>query len=77
MYKPTPKPELQCEREPERTSPVLKMQNLIYNSYIFRAAIPFFHTSRAPLFTEINIIDFFKRFKDIATDYELSDNRKI
>ena len=35
------------------------------------------HTPGAPLFTEINITDFLKRFEDMTTDCGLSDNRKI
>ena len=68
---------LQSETKPERTSPVLKIQDSIHNPYIFKTAIPLPYTPGAPSFTGINITDFFKRFKDIATDYGLSDNRKV
>ncbi len=44
---------------------------------MFRAAIPLPHTPETPSFTETNITDFFKRFEDMATDYGLSDNRKM
>ncbi len=37
----------------------------------------FFYIFRAPLFTKINITDFFKRFEDMAIDYEFSDNCKV
>ena len=77
MYKPTPKLELQCETEPERTLSILIIQNLIHNPYIFRVVIPFPHIPEASLFTRINITDFLKRFKNIATNYGLSDNHKI
>ncbi len=49
----------------------------MYNFYIFRAAIPLPYISRAPSFTEINITDFLKRFKDMVIDCGLSDNRKM
>ncbi len=49
----------------------------MYNLYIFKTVISFPYISRAPLFTEINITDFLKRFKDMATNYGLSDDRKI
>ena len=39
--------------------------------------MPFSYTPEAPSFTETNITDFLKRFKDMAIDYRLSDNRKI
>jgi len=77
VYKPIFKPELQCETEPERTLLVPTIQDLIYNPYIFRAAISLPHTSKAPLFIRTNITDFLKRFKNMATNYEFSDNRKI
>ncbi len=35
------------------------------------------HTSGASLFIRTNITDFFKRFKDIATNYGLFDNYKV
>ncbi len=44
---------------------------------MFRAAIPFPHTSEAPLFTGTNVTDFLKRFEDMATDCWLSDDRKM
>src|SRR6266536_3311930 len=53
------------------------MQDLMYNFYMFRAAISFFYIPGVFLFTETNITDFFKRFKNIATNCELSDDRKI
>src|SRR6266498_639630 len=77
VYKPTPKPELQSETKPEKTSPILKIQDSIYNPYIFRTAIPLPHTPGAPSFTGTNITDFLIRFKNIATDYGLSDDRKM
>ncbi len=77
VYKPTPKSKLQCKTKPERTSPILIIQNLIYNPYVFRAAIPLPHISKAPSFIGTNITDFLKQFKDITTDCGLSDNRKI
>ncbi len=49
----------------------------MYNSYVFRAAMPLPHTPRAFLFTGTNVTDFFKRFEDMATDYGLSDDRKV
>ncbi len=39
--------------------------------------MPLPYTFKASLFTETNITDFLKRFKDIITNYGLSDNRKI
>ncbi len=39
--------------------------------------MPLPHTPKASLFTETNITDFLKRFEDMATNYGLSDNRKI
>ena len=77
MYKLTPEPELQYETEPKRTSPVLIMQDSMYNPYIFRTAIPLPHIFGAPSFTRTNITDFLKRFKNMATDYGLSDDYKI
>jgi len=53
------------------------MQNLMYNPYIFRAVMPLFYTSGAPLFIGINITDFLKRFKDMATDCGFFDDRKV
>ncbi len=44
---------------------------------MFRAAIPLSHTPKASLFIKINITDFLERFKDMATNYELSDDRKV
>ena len=49
----------------------------MYNLYVFRVVMSFFYTSGVSLFIEINITDFFERFKDIATDYGLSDDRKV
>src|SRR6266511_5780389 len=39
--------------------------------------MPFSYTPGASLFTRTNVTDFFKRFEDMATDYELSDDRKV
>ena len=39
--------------------------------------MPLPYTSETPLFTGTNITDFLKRFEDMATDYRLSDNRKV
>ncbi len=39
--------------------------------------MPFSYISGAPLFIRTNITDFFERFEDMITDYELSDNCKI
>ena len=47
------------------------------NPYVFKAVIPLPYIFGAPSFTRTNITDFFKRFKNMATDYELSDNRKV
>jgi len=77
VYKPTPEPELQSETELERTLLVLKMQDSMYNPYIFRAAIPLSYTPGTPSFIRTNITDFFKRFEDMATDCGLSDDRKV
>ncbi len=44
---------------------------------MFRAAMSFSYTSGAFLFIRINITDFLKRFKDIAIDCGLFDDRKI
>jgi len=77
VYKPTPKPELQNKTKPEKTLPVLKMQDLIHNPYVFRVAMPLPHTPRVSSFTGINVTDFLKRFENIATDCRLSDNRKV
>ena len=49
----------------------------MYNLYIFRVVMPLPYTPGAPLFTGTNITDFLKRFKDITTNYGLSDDRKI
>ncbi len=77
MYKPTSEPELQYKTEPKRTSSILIIQDSIHNPYIFKTAIPLPHTLEASSFTKTNITDFLKRFKDIATNYRLSDNRKM
>ncbi len=77
VYEPTPKPELQYKTKPERTSSVLIIQDLIHNPYIFKAVISFSHTPKASSFTKTNITDFLKRFKDMATDCGLSDDRKM
>ena len=53
------------------------MQNLIYNPYIFEIVIPLPYTPGALLFIKTNITEFFKRFENMATDYGLSDDRKI
>ncbi len=39
--------------------------------------MPFSYIPKTLSFIRINITDFLKRFKDIATNYGLSDNRKI
>ncbi len=39
--------------------------------------MPFPYIPGASLFTGINITDFFERFKDMAIDCGLSDNRKV
>jgi len=39
--------------------------------------MPFSYIPGAFLFTGINITDFFKRFKDMATNYGLFDDRKV
>ncbi len=39
--------------------------------------MPFPYILKIPLFTGINVTDFFKRFEDMATDYRLSDDRKV
>ena len=44
---------------------------------MFKIVIPLSHTSGAPLFTETNVTDFLKQFKDMATDCGLSNNRKM
>ncbi len=49
----------------------------MYNLYIFRVIISFSYIFRVFLFIGINVTDFFKRFKDMATDCGFSDNRKI
>src|SRR6266536_1877629 len=49
----------------------------MHNLYVFRAAMPLPYIFRVFLFTEINVTDFLKRFKDMATDYGLSDDRKM
>ncbi len=49
----------------------------MYNLYVFKIVIPFSYISGAPLFTGINITDFFERFEDMAIDYGLSDDRKV
>jgi len=49
----------------------------MHNSYVFRVVMPLPHTPEAPLFIGINITDFLKRFKDMATDCGLSDDRKV
>ncbi len=77
VYKPIPKPKLQYKTELERTSLVLIIQDLIYNFYIFRAAIPLSHIPKTSSFIGTNVTDFFKRFKDMATNYGLSDDRKV
>ncbi len=61
----------------ERTLLVLIIQDLIYNLYIFRAAISLPYTPRAPSFIKTNITDFFKRFEDIVINCGLSDDRKM
>src|SRR6266511_5054224 len=66
VYKPIPKPKLQCETKLERTSPILIMQDLIYNLYVFRVVIPLPYTSGAPSFIGTNITDFLERFENMA-----------
>jgi len=44
---------------------------------VFRAAMPLPYISGAFLFIRINITDFLERFENMATDYGLSDDRKI
>ncbi len=39
--------------------------------------MPLPYISGVSSFIKINITDFLKRFKNMATDYGLSDNRKI
>ena len=39
--------------------------------------MPLPYISEAPLFTGINVTDFFERFKDMAIDCGLSDDRKV
>jgi len=39
--------------------------------------MPLPYISEAPLFTGINVTDFFERFKDMATDCGLPDDRKV
>ncbi len=39
--------------------------------------MPLPHTPRASSFTGINVTDFLKRFKNMTTDYGLSDDRKM
>ncbi len=77
VYKPIFKPELQCETEPERTLLVPTIQDLIYNPYIFRTVMPLSYIPEAFSFTGTNITDFLKQFKDMATNYGFSDNRKV
>ncbi len=49
----------------------------MYNPYVFRAAMSFPYTPGAFSFIGTNVTDFFERFEDMATDYGLSDDRKI
>ncbi len=44
---------------------------------MFRVAMPFPYILKIPLFTGINVTDFLKRFEDIITNYELSDDCKM
>ncbi len=44
---------------------------------MFRVVMSLSYTPGVSLFTEINITDFLKRFKDMATNYGLSDDRKM
>ncbi len=39
--------------------------------------MPFFYTPGAPSFTGINVTDFLERFKDMAIDCGLFDDRKV
>ncbi len=77
VYKSISKLKLQYKTELERTLSIPIIQDLIYNPYIFKTAISLLHTPRAFLFTGTNITDFLKRFKNIATNCGLSDNRKV
>ncbi len=49
----------------------------MYNPYMFRVVIPLSYTPKVSSFTGTNIIDFLERFKDIAINCGLSDNRKV
>ena len=49
----------------------------MYNPYVFRIVMPLPYIPGASSFIGINVTDFFKRFEDMATDYGLSDDRKI
>ncbi len=49
----------------------------MYNPYMFRIVIPLPYIPGALLFTETNVTDFLKRFENMATDYGLSDDRKV
>ncbi len=49
----------------------------MYNPYMFRTAISLSYIPRAPSFIKTNITDFFKRFKNMATNYGFSDDRKV
>jgi len=44
---------------------------------MFRVVIPLLYTSKTLSFIGINVINFLERFKDMATDYGLSDDRKV
>src|SRR6266498_5685335 len=44
---------------------------------MFRVVMSLSYTPGVSLFTEINVTDFLKRFKDMATNYGLSDDRKM
>jgi len=49
----------------------------MYNLYVFRAVMSFSYIPEALLFIGINIIDFLKRFENMATNCGLSDDRKM
>jgi len=49
----------------------------MYNLYMFKAVIPLPYIFEASLFIRTNITDFLERFKDIAINYGLFDDRKM
>src|SRR6266536_2773201 len=44
---------------------------------MFRVVIPLLYTSKTLSFIGINVTNFLERFKDMATNYGLSDDRKV